>query len=369
MSVLIPDFLQTPSMSGIFSTGIRVLSDGDVTVSGLNAGSKASDSFIVYPKSELGTEYYPAFYCGTDPASVFYQLQIVPLNDNATIQVTLRAVSANGMVVVFQGLEYFSGDTINVTLNKLDMLQLVSTVDLSGTFVNSTSRVAVFSGCDYTHLAATGAEIHYTKQVPEVNRLGYEYVLFGTGFVNKVVYTSENTTVLLIGSDICYIYESIDAGDFFFTKGFSTEPVFVLKANKPVVVGSFSKLGRGHVYMTPIDQYSTKYDVPDPSIVNLNVTTWYRTIFDGVINTMFLNDAPVIRFVMPLFDIPGTSLLYCANTTLQNNNYTKYESLTNTAFWALAMVTYGQSEIWMSVGSAMIVNVSDSYSVADLGGP
>ena len=112
-----------------------------------NRAGTSCGGFLVLPTSGLGHFYRVVAW--NDP-SEFTQMGVAALRDNTTVQVTFAPDSA--LSVRFEGVEYRQMDTLTVTLNAYETLQIQERNgnDISGTRVVADDLVAVFSGNFHT---------------------------------------------------------------------------------------------------------------------------------------------------------------------------------------------------------------------------
>eukprot|EP00058_Branchiostoma_floridae_P005322 XP_002590810.1 hypothetical protein BRAFLDRAFT_90057 [Branchiostoma floridae] len=110
--------------SGVQDKGIHVTASEEITVYGVFTESATSDAFLALPTDVLGTEHFAS--CSPPSGSFPSQIGVVGTDDGTTVSI----VPKQG--VTFDGLAYAAGQTITVTLDRLQCLQLQSDGDLTG---------------------------------------------------------------------------------------------------------------------------------------------------------------------------------------------------------------------------------------------
>ncbi|CAH1244449.1 PKD1 [Branchiostoma lanceolatum] len=195
---------------------VSVTADEEIVVYGTSRG----DGFLALPTDVLGKEYFVP--CSTvmmvsrsvssggetgmmmmmamEMAAIPTEFGVVGVQDGTTVNI-IPTTS-----VTFDGQSYSTGDTITVTLNRMESLQLQTQVgDLTGSKVTSDKPVAVFSGNKF-NLAfdADGNEGQVLEMVPPVDTWGKEFVVVPLSDSNgdskiRVLAARDNTQVRITG--------------------------------------------------------------------------------------------------------------------------------------------------------------------------
>ena len=130
---------------GKFNTGIHVVAQRPVVVYGHIYNSAVSGATLCLPVATLGKEYVSVNYTQVsnegDSYSYFF---VVATEDNTTVEITPTATTLNG---------WSPNTTYSITLNKGQIYQVLSTIDLTGSTIKSVTgagggckRIAVFCG-------------------------------------------------------------------------------------------------------------------------------------------------------------------------------------------------------------------------------
>ncbi|XP_048244816.1 uncharacterized protein LOC124141767 [Haliotis rufescens] len=124
-----------------------------------------NDIFSPLPISALGSRYVVSTCLG-------YQTQVVLVianhNHKTDVDITLM-LEGN---VTYDNMTYNDGDTIHVTLDEYQTFTMKSDYHLTGTVINTTNTVAVFSG------AMQGRSVMAVTQLLPVRHHGTEYVMY-----------------------------------------------------------------------------------------------------------------------------------------------------------------------------------------------
>ncbi|XP_015265735.1 PREDICTED: IgGFc-binding protein-like [Gekko japonicus] len=174
----------------ILDKAVLIQADKDISVFSFNYRDYTSGASIVYPVQHLGTLYYVVTPMGTLTNS-FKEFTVVTHQTPARIDILLKGA------VVFRGKVYPAGGRLVTNLQAFQAIQLQSSVDLSGTRVESTEPVAVLSG----HSCAsknTGCDLVFEQLLP-VSSWGTTFIVpplsFQYGFDIAYVIASQNTCI------------------------------------------------------------------------------------------------------------------------------------------------------------------------------
>lgn len=141
--------------------GIRVVSDDPVSVYGTNQIQYTTDSFLGLPVSILGTQYLTVTY------STSAEFGIVSPYDNNVVTITPSNSTSLGNA---------AGVPFDVTLNQGETYLVLGT-DLTGSIVESSLPVSVFSGATCTNIPpGFGYCDHIIQQLPPVSSWGETFV-------------------------------------------------------------------------------------------------------------------------------------------------------------------------------------------------
>jgi gliding motility-associated-like protein len=238
---------------GMFNTGIHVVAQRPVVVYGHIYNSAVSGATLCLPVTTLGREYISVNYTQVsnegDSYSYFF---VVATEDNTTVEIIPSAPTLNG---------WSANTAYNITLNKGQVYQVLSTIDLTGSTIKSVTgaaggckRIAVFCGSGKISIGcpSPGSSDNLFQQVYPTSTWGKKYItvpshnnanpdhrnfyriikskpgaivnLDGSfipqaSFINNLYYTFNNTGTHVISSD-----EPILVAQYFTTQGCSGNP-------------------------------------------------------------------------------------------------------------------------------------------------
>ncbi|XP_043919577.1 uncharacterized protein LOC122795067 [Protopterus annectens] len=148
------------------NNAVIVRSDKPITVSSFSYKPATADSADIFPVDILGTEYYVFA-----PKGGYGMSEVAVINYNQTNEL-LMTVSGT---LMYNGINYNSGDNITLVLSAFDVIQLQSTTILTGTRIQSEYPVAVLSGnsCDRYNGAC---DVMFEQLLP-VNKWGKKFLV------------------------------------------------------------------------------------------------------------------------------------------------------------------------------------------------
>lgn len=208
-----PDLRMSGSSFG--NKGMLVTADDEVVIYGVNKETYSNDAFLGLPTDVLGTEYYASTWY---PPSQQCELMVVGVVDNT--QVTFTFPSSLSSSVSYGGSSYSAGDSLTVTMNQFDTIQLKSGGDLTGTFISATQKVSAFSGNKKTNIGSGGSSDHIVEQLTPVSTWGKKFItipipLRTTGDYFKYIASESGTTVSIdCGSAYSQTITLSNPGDF-----------------------------------------------------------------------------------------------------------------------------------------------------------
>ncbi|XP_013407312.1 uncharacterized protein LOC106171486 [Lingula anatina] len=261
--VNIPDIFAMKDTNRSFK-GIRLSADKEFIVYGSNAEPYSLDAFVALPVDILGQEYIAGSY--SDCSSNFPALVgLVGVHNNTHIEIT----PANGTDIIVMGnpVNYKT----QITLNRLETIQIASTSDITGTRINSSKPLAVMSGnkCAKVPCGHLFSCDHLVEQMYPVDRWGYTYTVVPSAYRQsgdtvRVVGSTDDTVVDITGISRLILHRS----EFYEFNVSKNAPVYV-NASKPIMVLQFTQSQdtdgqHSDPYMMSvpaIEQFSTSYTI------------------------------------------------------------------------------------------------------------
>jgi hypothetical protein len=216
---------------------VRVVSEKQITVYGLNRLLLSTDAFAALPVEVLGQRYRVAAWSGgvNGPS----QLAIAPVpafEGDTTTPTTVTITPAAAAGTRPAGLPY------TVVLRPLDAYQLQSEGDLTGSLIESNRPVSVFGGnsCANIPNQQTGFCDHVVEQLPPVSIWGTEAFTVPlatrtSGDTFRIIADQSGTQVQLEGATSELI--SLNAGAFAERNLIGS---YRITANAPILVSQFS---------------------------------------------------------------------------------------------------------------------------------
>ncbi|XP_062614916.1 uncharacterized protein LOC134276660 [Saccostrea cucullata] len=214
------------------NNGVLIKGNKEIIVFGLNVADASTDGFMALPVDVLGTKYYvPAYRNNAHFVNYFKTaILVVGVEDNTNLSIKL-SVGGNVEVEV-DGKKFHDGDWINTTINRFETLHIVTSGDLTGTFILTSSPVSVFGGSTVTTIGSGRSRDHVEEHIPPVNVWGKTF------FINPIPNTDDNIFRFLSSQDNTELmvnnnkYVLQKSGYFLETRlqGFS-----VVTSNKPIL--------------------------------------------------------------------------------------------------------------------------------------
>ncbi len=229
-SVVVPN-TEDMSGTGINNQGITISSDSEISAYLSSRESASTDLSIIFDKESLGTKYLLASNDGTLFDGGQFSAQAT--EDNTTLTITFP----NGDVIT-KILD--DGESFKYSTKTGDPDTTFSgNVDLTGTIIESSSPVAVFSGHGCTNVGIGFCD-HIIEQMPAVENLSTEYVVgesfSPSGLGNNLirVVAGEDATDITIDG---VVVATLDAGQFHeFTLSENAE---IINSSKPTLVAQY----------------------------------------------------------------------------------------------------------------------------------
>ncbi|XP_033759596.1 IgGFc-binding protein-like [Pecten maximus] len=253
------------------SKAVWITADDEVVIYGVNKETYSCDAFLGLPTDVLGTEYYAITYY---PPSRQCELLIVGVNDSTTVNI--RVGSAIGSrYITWGGTNYYSGNTLTVTMNRFDTFQLVTYGDLSGTYITSSKAVSVFSGNRKTNIGSGGSSDHLVEHLTNVDTWGKRFVTVPVprrtvGDYFKFI-ASESSTTVTISGGYSTSFSLASAGTVV-QKTISSSSHCLVVSDKPILLVQFCLSQQSSneesdpmmMIIPPVEQYGADYTFATP---------------------------------------------------------------------------------------------------------
>ena len=264
-SITVPSSAMVTTTNGKANRGILLTAAAEVAVYGLNQRFATTDAFLGLPTDILGTEHIVMTYEALTP-TIGAVLTVVGTADNTTLTIT-PSVTTQGRT---------AGVAYNVTLNRLEVYQLEtdgSGEDLSGTIIQSTQPVAVFSGNECANVPRTRfACDHLVEQIPPTATWGQSFLTRSlatrrAGDVFRIIARDDATEIRIDGA----LVTTLDRAKFheFILPSNSGH---LIQATGPAMLMQFSQGSSADgvtsdpfmMMVPPTEQFLTSYTVSTP---------------------------------------------------------------------------------------------------------
>lgn len=154
--------------SGKSTKTVRIVATQEVTVTSLNYKANTADTSVIYPVTELGTEYYVYTPTGT-PWGTYKEISITNHEGLNSVEVYVKAHTK------FQGRMYPAGSKISFDLGPFETKQLQSESDLTGSRVVSKLPAAVSTGHSCTWMFTRCNHVY--EQLLPVSSWGKSFIV------------------------------------------------------------------------------------------------------------------------------------------------------------------------------------------------
>ncbi|XP_069104234.1 IgGFc-binding protein-like [Argopecten irradians] len=308
-------------------TGLSVQATDEIIVYGVNRQLYTTDAFLSLPTDVLGKEYYAMTYFPTVTKSFpqYPQVLVVGAFNETQVQITLPE-SNDFSHVTFNGTVFSGGDTLSLTMDRCDALQLQAEgyFDLTGAAIRSDKPVAVFSGNIRAVVGTASSSDHLVEQLVSTERWGKHFVIVPIphreiGDYFKVVGNTDTTGIDIkcIDDASVVISETIvlsKAGDY---KQVEMNPKSYCNvlANNSVFVTQIVKSDSNDdhdpalILIPPVEQYAAEYMFTTPSRTDGSYENFFLFVVnDGDKDGLRVDGVP-LPSTIDYVSIPDTSLV------------------------------------------------------------
>ncbi|XP_071115607.1 IgGFc-binding protein-like [Haliotis cracherodii] len=306
--------------------GVLLSSDDYFTVSIIYGQNVISASAGGYSAIPVPVVPEPCFIIVTydQNASSFVYFAIASSEDNIVVNIQVKTDDK----VRFIGKDYSDGDTLELSLQRFQVLQLESKRDLTGTVIKSNGSIAVYVGivCAAIPLGQSTCD-NILEQLPSVDRWGSHYLaapLLGRtgGDIFRAVAAYNDTNIERVSDgSVCNLqsgdvleWEMVSEGD-------------EIRGNKPILVVHFSKSwsvdssgGSAMMVLRTVEYYSPKYYILAADGFDTYVNILIKTeddstlVFDDT-DILTLTSADHLEGVGSLFRFAVTEGVHVAQST------------------------------------------------------
>jgi len=358
---------------GTFNNTIHITAAAPVAVYGHIFASDASGATLLLPVAALGKDYYSINYTQSGNVNTYSTFMVIGTEDNTTVQITPTQKLVDN---------HAPKQPYTITLNKGQVYQAFSAVDLTGTRIqsissgtNSCQKIAVYSGSGRVAIGCgrNNSSDNLFQQVYPTATWGKNYItvpLKNRPYdIFRIVLSDPNTNVTLNGKVVPQ--SSFIKGLFY---EFSSTAPNIISADKPIQVVQYA-VSQGNtincgntdndlgdpemIYLTPIEQTVKHISLYSPTnyliLANyINLLVSNATVKDNSFRFDGIKPAGFIG-------IPGTNYSYLQLEVASGTHTLSADS----GFSAIAY-GFGQTE---SYGYSAGANFQDLYSNITLQNP
>ena len=253
---------------GLFNMGIHVTALRAVVVYGHIYNSAVSGATLCLPVATLGREYVSINYTQVsnegDSYSYFF---VIATEDNTTVEITPKAPTLNG---------WSANTTQTITLNRGQIYQVLSTVDLTGSTIKSVTgaqggckRIAVFCGSGKISIGcpSPSSSDNLYQQVYPTSTWGKKYITVASHNNSNADHRNfyriiKSTPSAIVNLDGNFVPAASFVGGLYYT--FNATGTHVISSDEPIQVAQYftTQACSGNpvpgdpemIYLNPIEQ-------------------------------------------------------------------------------------------------------------------
>ncbi|XP_042296350.1 IgGFc-binding protein-like [Sceloporus undulatus] len=261
LPVELPDTLEI--LGSAFSDNtVWIQADKDITVFSTSHKDYTTGATVVYPIQQLGTLYYVVTPEG-NMENTFKEFVVMTHAVPTRVDIELQGT------VIFKGHVYRAGDRLAVELEAFQAIQIQSSDDLSGTWVESNAPVAVLSGhsCAMKHTHCD----HVVEQLLPVSSWGTIFLIPPLSFQRRydIVYvTASQRTSMSYQSGPTKFSHQMETGEVIQLNVQPSQPLYILADHGIQVLFFFTGVSRGSriydpflINIPPVTSYCKSYHV------------------------------------------------------------------------------------------------------------
>lgn len=219
--VELPSLAQPAEYNVVLDLGVKVYSDNDISVYGLNYQVGTTDAFLAIPDRSLGTDYFTLSYQASSYLKYPSQFLIVATSDDTTVYI-------DGIL---------NGRSLEVKLDAGEVYVSGRNIDASGKKIKSDKAIAVLGSVRCTNISHNFCDF-IAEMLPPVSSWGTEYITQPLaerlkGDVFRVMAANDHTEVFINEE----IYSVINEGEFV---EFVLSTSSYITTSKPTLVAQYS---------------------------------------------------------------------------------------------------------------------------------
>ncbi|XP_063411443.1 IgGFc-binding protein-like [Mytilus trossulus] len=268
---------------GIKHAGVELQGNTQTSVFGLSynnySGDGYSGGYLAIPTNFLSRKYnIPSFKPYNEIGNSL--IALTPIENSTIVNIHIKTESGS---LTFENRQYSSNEIITTVINKYDTLEISHSSDLTGTFINSSSPLAVVSGnkCNYIHRQA-GCNT-FIEMVLPIEQLDQSYIVpyIETRGISTVRLLSLNDSSFTINNSIKNTMVKQNSARKFFDFSHSTISYVHSSNDISVTIYPHELANReGDAFMMTahgVNQYLPQYDFVVPrgftSFISITIKT------------------------------------------------------------------------------------------------
>ncbi len=357
--------------NGITTKGIHIVSINPIAVYAHIYANSVSGATLLLPVNTLSNDYYSLNYTQISNASLakpaYSAFMVVAISDSTTVQITPAAMLLNNAA---------AGVPFTVTLQKGQIYQGLSTMDLTGTHISSIStattgckRIAVFSGSSKILIGTPNVTSdNLFQQVYPTPSWGRNYITVPLKNRNydvfRIVVSDTLANVSLNGKAL----SKLNLINKFYYQ-FDSQSTNIITADKPIQVVQYAVTQGNNINGVTNTQ---KTDVGDPEMIyinpleqNIDHVTLYSPyeylILNSYINVV-IPTAAAPSFLLDGKAPPGGFIPVPGNTSYSYGQFnvanTTHNISANAGFNAIAY-GFGQAESYGYAAGTNVKNLNE----------
>lgn len=253
---------------------VLIETSDDVFVISHDSRSTTAGTTTNIPVHKLSTKYV---VISTEPKSgLKSQFAVSAIENNTAVTVTFKM--KQNLPLNIEGNTYYNGHALHLRLEGFGTYQIDHITDLTGTFIESSAPIAVFSGNDCNSIDTGSSCDHLIAQLPPIDRVDITYIVPPNSDDRDTIIritTIESAIITYVIDNVTHT-QSVNKFDSIDTK-ISSNQTSVIKSETPILVTAFglqsksSTMGDPSMTIVPgLNQYLDYYKIVLPSAYNHN---------------------------------------------------------------------------------------------------
>ncbi|XP_071168590.1 uncharacterized protein [Mytilus edulis] len=319
--------------------GILVTATDEIVIYGVNKQDYSNDAFLGLPIDVLAMEYYTVTYY---PPYRRAQICVVGVEDSTTVSIKLSSCSNCGSVT-YNGATYNKGNTLTLSLDRYDAIQLQSTGDLTGAHITANKKISVFSGNRKTKTGSGGSQDHLVEHLTPVDTWGKRFATVPTpmrtvGDYFKIIASEDSTSVTYK----CNKNNAITTGSVSLSKAGDFQQLLIgsgkycyFVADKAILLvqtvlsqqSSSEPSDPAMLIIPPVEQYAADYTFATPKYSKGSYDNYFMFVVDSSQKSGLRLDGSAFPSNTVYHNIPDTNLVGAYITVTEGSHTVRHTSV------------------------------------------